>query len=99
MHPYDLDELGLSPGDVVDISSRAGRIIGIVEADDDLRRGIVSMAFGFGDGPEHDEDFREIGSSTTRLVVDDTDYDRYTGQPRMSNIPVAVVPRHDASRG
>jgi hypothetical protein len=35
---------------------------------------------------------REIGANTGRLSAVDSDYERYTGLPRMSNIPVAVAP-------
>ena len=91
MHPDELDRLGLGRGSVVDISSASGTIIAIVEPDDTLRPGLVSMAFGFGDGPERDSEFRRIGSSPTRLVRDDVDFDRYSGQPKMSNVPVSIV--------
>ena len=62
----------------------------IVEEDETLRRGTVSIAFGFGGRPELDEQFSEIGSSTNRLVRDDGVFDAYTGQPLMSNIPVRI---------
>jgi anaerobic selenocysteine-containing dehydrogenase len=91
VHPDDLDALGLVPGDVVRIASDRAAIVGIVQADDTLLRGVVSMAHAYGDGPDRDAEFREIGSSTSRLLFDDVGVERYTGQPRMSNVPVTIV--------
>jgi anaerobic selenocysteine-containing dehydrogenase len=99
MHPDDLEHLGINPGDEVQISSVRAVIPGIVAADATLRRGLVSMAFGFGDGPDRDTDVRDIGSSPSRLVPNDEVFDRFIGQPRMSNLPVDVRPTraHDSS--
>jgi anaerobic selenocysteine-containing dehydrogenase len=92
MHPRDLEELGLSSGDPVEITSKRATIRGVVVADDTLRCGLVSMAHGFGDTPERDSEFRDIGSPTGRLLSGSDFADRYSGQPLMSNIPVDVRP-------
>jgi anaerobic selenocysteine-containing dehydrogenase len=90
MHPSDIADLGLRPGDAVDISSRRATIPAVVEADATLRRGLISMTHGFGGAPERDEEFRVIGSPTSRLL-DNWDFvDPYVGMPRMGNVPVAV---------
>lgn len=93
MHPLDLDELGIMSGEVVEVRSRRGSIRAVVEADETLRRGLVSMSHAWGDAPDHDGDARTTGASTARLSDVDDAFDRYSGQPVMSNIPVAVVPR------
>ena len=62
----------------------------MVAADANLRRGLVSMTHSWGDGPDRDADVRTIGANTGRLSPVDVDYERYTGLPRMSNIPVRV---------
>jgi len=91
MHPDDLEREGLSKGDLVEIASRSGAILGIVEPDDTLRTGIVSMVHSFGGLPgEQDKQIRDRGTNTGRLLRVDEDMDRYTGQPRMSNVPVRV---------
>lgn len=90
LHPDDLAELGLQVGDVVRIRSVRAEIRGVVDADANLRRGLVSMAHSWGAGPDRDAEVREIGGNTGRLATVDQDYERYTGLPRMSNIPVAV---------
>jgi anaerobic selenocysteine-containing dehydrogenase len=82
----------VQPDDTVEIASKRASIPSIVEADDTLRRGLVSMAFGFGDAPDRDGEFRDIGSSTNRLLTNTDFIDRYSGQPLMSNIPVSVRP-------
>ena len=51
MHSSDLSALDLAPGDAVQIRSAHDAVIGIVEVDDDLRRGVVSMSHGFGGNP------------------------------------------------
>jgi hypothetical protein len=48
------------------------------------------MSHCFGGSPEQDDQLREIGSSTSRLLSVDLVYDRYSGQPLMSNIPVQI---------
>ena len=42
---------------------------------------------------DDDADFREFGSNTGRLLSNDEVWDRYSGQPLMTNVPVDVVPR------
>jgi len=51
---------------------------------------VVSMTHGFGGVPEDDLQVRAIGSPTTRLSSVEDDFERSSGQPRMSNIPVMV---------
>ena len=46
MHPDDLARLGLRSGDLVTIRSRNGAITGVVEEDEDLRTGLVSLTHG-----------------------------------------------------
>ena len=91
MHPEDLDREGLAKGDLVEIASKSGAILGIVEPDDTLRTGLVSMVHAFGGLPgDQDKQIRDRGTNTGRLLRVDEDMDRYTGQPRMSNVPVRV---------
>jgi anaerobic selenocysteine-containing dehydrogenase len=90
MHPDDLSDLGLVDGEVVEITSARASILGIVATDPNLRRGVVSMAHCFGAGPDRDADVRLIGSPTNRLLSLDHIFDRYSGQPLMSNVPVSI---------
>jgi anaerobic selenocysteine-containing dehydrogenase len=90
LHPADLERLDLSAGDVVRITSRRASIPAIVAADATLRESLVSMSHGFGRGPDRDDDVTLIGSTPARLSTNDQVFDRYSGQPRMSNIPVRI---------
>jgi anaerobic selenocysteine-containing dehydrogenase len=91
MHPEDLDREGLASGDLVEIASKSSTILGIVEPDATLRTGLVSMPPAFGGLPgQQDKRVREWGTNPGRLLRVDDGVDRYTGQPRMSNLPVRV---------
>jgi anaerobic selenocysteine-containing dehydrogenase len=90
MHPADLAREGLAAGDTVEIASGYERILGIVEPDDTLRTGVVSMAHAFGGLPEEAHRVRELGSNTGALTPVDRDYDPISGIPVMSAIPVNV---------
>jgi anaerobic selenocysteine-containing dehydrogenase len=91
MNPADLERLGIAPGELVEIRSRHGRIVGVVERDSDVRRGVVSMAHAFGAEPGVEADPREVGANTGRLASLD-EADRYSAIPRMSAIPVEIRP-------
>jgi len=91
LHPDDLEMLGLSKGDVVEIASSHASILGVAEPAPEVRRGVISMAHCFGEAPARDADVREIGSNTGRLIDNERDFDPHTGIPRMSAIPVAVT--------
>jgi len=95
LHPADLAFLEIEAGDLVEISSDHGQILGIAAAAPELRRGVLSMAHCFGDLPEHDADVRRIGSNTGRLIDNERDFDPHTGIPRMSAIPVAIKRARD----
>jgi anaerobic selenocysteine-containing dehydrogenase len=90
MHPDDLSELGLRGGDLAEIRSARAAIIAVVEPDDGLRRGLVSITHGFGGLPGQDGDVRRDGSNVGRLLSAVDDLQPYTWQPLMSNIPVSV---------
>ena len=48
------------------------------------------MSHAWGDVAEHDEEVRDIGGNTSRLIDVADQWDPYSGQPIMSNIPVTV---------
>ena len=95
LHPDDLEMLGLSKGDVVEIASSHASILGVAEPAPEVRRGVISMAHCYGEAPARDADVREIGSNTGRLIDNEHDFDPHTGIPRMSAIPVAVTRAED----
>lgn len=97
VHPEDLAELGVAAGDIIEIRSRRAAILAVAEADDSVRRGTVSVSHAYGGVPGADGDVRRLGSNTGRLIADDLQFDRYSGQPRMSDIPVNIGPVSDNS--
>ena len=90
MNPADLKTCGLSDGDPVRIVSPHSMISGIVRVDDTVRQGCISMSHAWGGNPGDDDDPRIAGGNTGRLVPTDREFDRYTGIPRMSTIPVRL---------
>jgi anaerobic selenocysteine-containing dehydrogenase len=90
MHPDDLRARALAPGDQVAISSRHGSIIGFVEADPNVRRGVIAMSHGYGARHGRAYDPRRDGANVNELLSWDDDSDPYHGMPRMSAIPVAI---------
>ncbi len=91
MNPADLLSLGLKDGDEVRIASRYGEIPGIVEAEDGIRSGVISMSHCFGPDPENPGPVREFGSNVALLSSVEHEVDPYSGIPRMSAIPVRVL--------
>ena len=96
MHPDDVAELGLESGDVIEISSPQASLLGVVEAAEDVKRGVISMAHSWGGRSLTDEKVREIGSPTSRLVSTDVGHDPVTGMVVSSAIPVAVAKADEA---
>lgn len=86
----ELTRRGLVEGQRVLIRSEVGEISAFVHVDRHLPDGVVSMAFGYGSAAPGG-DPAVVGSSPSRLVSVDTVFDPYTGQPRMTNIPVELV--------
>ncbi len=91
LHPQDLAQLGLESGDKVAIVSDSGRISAIVQADETLRPGVVSMSHGWGPLPGEDDDRAQQGSAVNRLVSSERDYELINAMPRQSAIPVNIV--------
>ncbi len=91
IHPDDMAKIGVSEGQMVEITSSAGSIVGVVEASSAIRPGIISMAHSYGDVGSGPENVRQLGVSTNRLVSETTVYDPITGQSLQSAIPVRVT--------
>jgi anaerobic selenocysteine-containing dehydrogenase len=90
MHPNDLRDLGLKDGDHVEIASDYASITGIVEADEHLLPGVVSMSHCFGALPGEDDDPLR-GANTGRLTDHRRHVQRINAMPTMSGLPVKVL--------
>jgi len=88
INPLDLEEVGLASGDICEITSAHASILGVVQAAADVPPGVVSMAHAWGDPSIDPKEVREVGSSTNRLVSNETDFDPISGMARQSAIPV-----------
>jgi len=93
MNPQDMAKHGLSTGDRIRISARRASILGIVEAEEELRPGVISMTHSFGSPDETGEPGDpSLGSCTGRLSSHEVDYvESFSGIPRMSAIPVKIA--------
>jgi anaerobic selenocysteine-containing dehydrogenase len=85
-----MKELDIADGDLVRITSPSGRVVGVAEGSDTIKRGVISMAHSWG-GSTTDEDVRNQGTPTNRLCTVDSGYDPINGMAIQSAIPVAVV--------
>lgn len=92
LNPADMADLRISEGQRITVESPHAAIVGIAAADTTLRRGVVSMSHNWGHLPEGQHDVMQVGANTGLLIANDGMADRYSGQPRMSNVPVKVNP-------
>ena len=90
IHPSDLAEAGFADGDVAEICSPTAHILAILRPDPAVRPGCISMSHAWGGNPGEDDDPAVLGANTSRLVSLDREFDRLTGIPRMSAIPVRL---------
>ncbi|MES2483249.1 MAG: molybdopterin-dependent oxidoreductase [Pseudomonadota bacterium] len=91
MNPQDMAATQLQDGSVVRIRSKNDTVLGIAEADESLRPGVVAMTHGYGArGPAAELDPRLAGTNVNLLMHLD-EYDPITGIPRMSDLPVAIT--------
>ncbi|MGE0232874.1 MAG: molybdopterin-dependent oxidoreductase [Flavobacteriaceae bacterium] len=97
LNPDDMAALDIGEGEVIEIESDFGKITVIAHADDSLRTGTVSSSFGFGALPEEKRN-AQSGANTTSLLSVSVGYDRYSGQPMMSNLPVSIHPMSASRR-
>ncbi len=92
MHPDDLAAHGLSSGQVVELSSRIGKLMVPVEATTDVMPGVVCLPHGWG----HDRDgtrlaiAREHAGASYNDISDDTFLDAVSGNAALNGLPVEV---------
>jgi anaerobic selenocysteine-containing dehydrogenase len=91
MNPADMERLQLASDDIVQITSARAAIQAVVATAPDVRPGCISMSHAWGGPPDEADDPFGLGGNTGRLASDEVGYDRYTGIPLMSAIPVRVA--------
>jgi anaerobic selenocysteine-containing dehydrogenase len=90
LHPLDMSSIGIQDGDLVEIASATGRIVGMAKPDPDLLRGVVSMSHSWGVLPGEQAGDPSVGACTNLLVSSDVEYEPLIGQCRQSAVPVTV---------
>jgi hypothetical protein len=61
-----------------------------VKGEEAVRQGVVSIAHAWGGLPDDPSPLSEFGSTTAALIDTQSGFDRFTGMPVMSAIPVEV---------
>ena len=90
MHPDDMRGLGIDEGGTVVLRSRTDHVFAIAHADDNLRPGLVSISHGYGVAGVAHPGVAEVGTSVTKLLTVDEGFEPRSGQPLMTNVPIAV---------
>ena len=88
IHPFDLAELDLESNDIVNLVSDSGWVRAKVQADETMKRGVISLPHGWGGLPDDEE---ENGTCVNRLL-DCSQAEEINAMPWMSAIPVDVIP-------
>ena len=92
MNPADIAEMGINSGDMIRVSSEVTTIEVIVEADETLRRGILSMTHGYGTLPE-ENDYKRDGIAANMLISTDRKHvQTINAMPRMTAFAIHVSP-------
>jgi anaerobic selenocysteine-containing dehydrogenase len=94
MNPDELRQLGIKPGQAVEIESSYGSVRALAKAESNIPAGVISMAHSWGDLPGIEDVVAkpQVGACTNRLVASDRDCEQLVGMCRMSAIPVNVRP-------
>jgi anaerobic selenocysteine-containing dehydrogenase len=92
LNPHDMKAAGIESGDLVEIHSEHGKIIGIARPEAGLLSGVVSMSHAWGDLPEEESKrfSPETGACTNRLIANDSNFEPLVGMCRQSAIPVNI---------
>jgi anaerobic selenocysteine-containing dehydrogenase len=88
INPKDMVELKLSEGDIVKITSEISSIKCVVTAAPDVRVGCLAVPHSWGTNTDEIDDPLGAGGNTGRLSPVDKNFDKITGIPLMSAIPV-----------
>jgi anaerobic selenocysteine-containing dehydrogenase len=90
INPEDLAALNINDGEIITVRSARGEIPAVAQGSPDIKRGVVSMAHGWGAAPDGsgDDRVREIGANTNRLINNLDHPEKYSGMARQSAIAI-----------
>jgi anaerobic selenocysteine-containing dehydrogenase len=99
MHPDDMARLGLDDECLVRVHSAHGAVAGVARSYDRIKPGVVTMHHSWGPlpGPDADEQVREEGANTNRLIDNLAHTQPYTGMAQQSAIPVYITRQEQAA--
>ncbi len=95
IHSEDLAALGAVDGGWMTVETRTGSIVVRIEADDSLRRGVVSLPHGYGQAYPAGEERITVGPRINYLTSA-TDCDPIAATPYHKNVPVQLTPAEPA---
>lgn len=90
INPIDMEKIGLTGGDIVEIQSERASIKCVTVSAPDVRQGCLAVPHGWGTNPDEKDDPLKAGGNTGRLSFNDKNFDPLTGIPIMSAIPVRL---------
>jgi len=96
IHPDDIAALGAVDGGWVTVETRTGRIVARVEADDSLRRGVVTLPHGYGQAYPGAEG-RVVVGPRINIITSSEDCDPIAATPYHKNVRVRLLPLDPAS--
>ena len=96
MNPSDLEALGFEDGQQIEVESARAFISCVARSDKTVRSGCVSLPHSWGTNPDEAEDPLGAGGNTGRLTDSGIDYDKRTGIPLMSAIPIRLRAKETA---
>ena len=91
LNPQDLGDLGLAENSRALITSPHGEVTAIVRSDPDLRRGVISMAHGWGEGADETPDAATKGTCVNWLTESSVEVEAINAMPHISAIPVNIT--------
>ena len=90
LHPDDLSRLAAHAGVRARIVSATGSLTAILEPDEAVRPGVISMSHGWGGLPDEQGEGAAHGACTNLLTTTESGRDPINAMPVMSAIPVRV---------
>ncbi len=92
VHPDDAARVGLTDGGKATITTESGAAVALVEVDDAMQVGFISLPNGFGlDYPGGDSDSVATGVAPNELTSPD-DRDWFAGTPHHKHVPARLAP-------
>lgn len=90
LNPQDMKMLGMTDGDILEITSEIASIRCVAYTEDGILRNCVSVPHCWGTTPDESDDPLGAGGNTGRLSTTEKNYDKISGIPIMSAIPVKL---------